>query len=59
MEIVFIVVGLLLVAFATVAVLSSIRGVSHVTLEEPAEGSPKRGKVASFQEKLAIVNSIR
>lgn len=49
-------IGLILVAFAVVAVISSIRGVSHITLEEPAEGSPKRGAVESFQEKLAVLN---
>lgn len=55
--IVFMVVGLLLVAFAAVAVISCIVGASRVTLEEPAEGSPKRGMIESFQEKMSILNA--
>lgn len=54
--VVFMIVGGLLIAFAAVAVISAIRGVSHITLEEPADGSPKLGRVGTFQAKLEIAN---
>lgn len=55
--IVFMVVGLLLVGFAAFAVVSSIMGVRHIVLDEPAEGAPQLGRVATFQEKLSVLNS--
>lgn len=54
---VFVIIGSILIAFAAVAVIASVVGVRHITLEEPAEGSPKLGRIAGFQEKLAILNS--